>query len=55
MQKDDLTSPVYGCDEYSGARDLVTALLQEPFAPHSRNEAIRERKGADAQDVFYIS
>lgn len=34
---------MHGCDEYSGARELVTALLEEPFAPDARKDSIRRR------------
>ena len=42
---------VYGCDQYSGARDLITALLEEPFAPEARRDAIRQRWTGANQDV----
>ncbi len=34
---------VYGCDEFSGAQDLVTAILEEPFAAESLKRVVRER------------
>lgn len=43
-------SIVYGCDEHSGARELVTALLEEPFAPDIRKAAIRNRWEAGSED-----
>ncbi|GBE81139.1 hypothetical protein SCP_0308650 [Sparassis crispa] len=34
---------VYGCDDFSGAQELVTALLEEPFASESQKESVRTR------------
>ena len=46
---------VYGTDEYSGAEDLVTALLEEPFASDSHKQAIQNRwKGADGRSSLLI-
>ncbi|KAI0690525.1 hypothetical protein BC835DRAFT_175068 [Cytidiella melzeri] len=39
---------VYSYDEYSGATDLVTALLEEPFVSTSQNQALRNRWKANA-------
>ncbi|PSR76504.1 hypothetical protein PHLCEN_2v8407 [Hermanssonia centrifuga] len=47
---------VYGCDQYSGARDLVTALLEEPFAPEARKTKIQQRwNGVDEDASLSIS
>lgn len=42
---------VYGCDQHSGARELVTALLEEPFAADTRKAAIRGRWKEGPTDV----
>ena len=34
---------VYGCDEFSGSRELVAALLEEPFASEVQRKAVHSR------------
>ncbi|KZT66375.1 hypothetical protein DAEQUDRAFT_675114 [Daedalea quercina L-15889] len=42
-QADRVRIAVYGCDEYSGAHDLVSALLEEPFASETQRKAVHSR------------
>ncbi|KAH9935690.1 uncharacterized protein B0H18DRAFT_1207244 [Fomitopsis serialis] len=42
-RSDGIRIAVYGCDELSGARDLVAALLEEPFASEAQRKAVRSR------------
>ena len=37
---------VYGCDEFSGSRELVAALLEEPFASEAQRKAVHSRWNA---------
>ncbi|KAI0085183.1 hypothetical protein BDY19DRAFT_897157 [Irpex rosettiformis] len=47
---------VYGTDEYSGVEDLVTALLEEPFATVSHKQVVQNRwKDAEGQSSLVIS
>ncbi|OBZ70860.1 hypothetical protein A0H81_09080 [Grifola frondosa] len=41
--EDKIRIVVYACDDLAGAEDLVTALLEDPFASESQNERIRSR------------
>ncbi|EKM54560.1 uncharacterized protein PHACADRAFT_97833, partial [Phanerochaete carnosa HHB-10118-sp] len=42
---------VYGCDEHSGVQELVTALLEEPFAPDIHKAVIRNRWEAGSEGL----
>lgn len=47
---------MYGCDEHSDARELVTVLLEDPFAPDTRKEAVRNRwNGVDTLQSGVVS
>lgn len=47
---------VYGVDKWSGAQDLITALLEEPFASdHAQNEVIRSRWKDNAEDIKILT
>ncbi|CAL1706479.1 unnamed protein product [Somion occarium] len=46
---------VYGSDEHSGARELVTALLEDPFASEALKQSVRERwKSGDDNSGLFI-
>lgn len=34
---------MYGCDEFSGSRELVAALLEEPFASEAQRQVVHSR------------
>ncbi len=36
-------SVVYGCDEFAGVEQLVTALLEEPFASDEQRRVLLDR------------
>ncbi|KAL4251475.1 hypothetical protein ABKN59_005735 [Abortiporus biennis] len=44
---------VHSYGEYSGAQDLVTALLEEPFASNELKNAIRERRQLTGVPIRY--
>ena len=46
---------MYGADEYSGAPQLVNALLEEPFAPDVAKVRVRERwKGVEGSSNLVL-
>ncbi|KAH9839298.1 uncharacterized protein C8Q71DRAFT_748879 [Rhodofomes roseus] len=47
-QADRIRIAVFGCDEFSGARDLVAAILEEPFASEVQRKAVHSRWGAQS-------
>ncbi|KAI0730330.1 hypothetical protein C8Q72DRAFT_776135 [Fomitopsis betulina] len=42
-QVDRVRIAVYGCDEFSGSRELVAALLEEPFASEAQRQVVHSR------------
>lgn len=34
---------MYGCDEFAGVEQLVTALLEEPFASDEQRRVVQDR------------
>lgn len=45
----DVVRAVYGVDELSGASDLVTALLEDPFVSDDQKKALRTRWDEQAE------
>ncbi|KZT10701.1 uncharacterized protein LAESUDRAFT_721067 [Laetiporus sulphureus 93-53] len=54
--KDSIRIVVYGCDDLSGARELVSALLEDPFASESQKELLhsRWRRPKDQKDAIVM-
>lgn len=46
---------VYSYDEFSGARELVTALLEEPFTPEVQKQSIRDRWKSAGDSVPHLT